>query len=190
MLSAERKLDDERRRLVGQRLDPDLAAVGLDEPAHDREAEAGAAVAGGLGAGAVERLEDPLALGLRDAGAAVDEAQQDAPADVAGADRDRVAARVAVGVLEQVRERPLELGGVGADRRQVGVDRDLERRPAGGRGRRSRRRATSSIERPLGVRLGGVGLQPREVEQVVDQPREAARLVGDRGGELGALARA
>ena len=42
---------------------------------------------------------------------------------------------------------------------------------------------------PLGVRLGGVGLQAREVEQVVDQPREAARLVGHRRGELGALRR-
>ena len=106
-LGRERQLDHERRRLAGQRLDPDLAAVGLDEPAHDRQPEAGAAVAGGLGPRAVERLEDPLALGLRDARAAVDEAQQDPPADVARADGDRVAVGVPVGVLEQVREGPL-----------------------------------------------------------------------------------
>ena len=84
-----------------------------------------------------------------------------------------------MGVLEQVRERALELGGVGAHRRQVAVDRDLER---------AVRQLRSSIaaphdlldRAPLGARLGGVGLQPREVEQVVDQAREPGRLLGDR----------
>ena len=42
---------------------------------------------------------------------------------------------------------------------------------------------------PLGMRLGGVGLQPREVEQVVDQAREPPRLLGHRRRELGALVR-
>ena len=71
-------------------------------------------MAGRLRARAVEGFEDPLALRLRDARPAIDDAQQDAAADVAGAHGDRVAARVAVRVLEQVGERALELGGVGA----------------------------------------------------------------------------
>ena len=186
VLALQRKLDDERGRLVGQRLDPDLAAVGLDEATHDRQPEAGAAVAGGGGAGAVEGLEDPFALGLWDARAAVDEAQHDAAADVASPHRDGVAVRVPVGVLQQVGERALELRGVGADRRQVGVDRDLE-----GVARKVEvvdRGPDDLLDRaPLRVGLGGVGFQAREVEQVVDQAREPARLDADGLGELAPL---
>src|SRR5690349_11961255 len=111
------KLDHERRRLVGQRLHPHAPAVGLHEAAHDRQAEPRAARAG-----AVERLEDPLLVRLGHAGTAIDDADQDAAADVPRAHRHRVAPRVALRVLEQVRERALELGGVGLDRRQVAVD--------------------------------------------------------------------
>ena len=136
-------------RSPAERLDPHPAAVGLDEAAHDRQPEARAAVAGGVGAGAVERLEDALPLGLRDARPAVHDAQQDAAADVAGADGHRMAAGVALGVLEQVRERALELGGVGAHGRQVAVDRDLERARRE-RGPRSRRRTTSSTDHHSG----------------------------------------
>ncbi len=134
-----RELDDEARALARERLDRHAPAVGLHEPAHDREPEPRAAVAGTRAAGAVERLEDAVALGGRDPGPAVDDADQQPPAGHAPADRDRVAARVARAVLEQVGERPLELGRVGAHERQVGVEREREalRRRAGDR--RSRR---------------------------------------------------
>ena len=55
------------------------------------------------------------------------------PADRAGAHRHRQAAAVARRVLQQVGERALQLGGVGAHERQVGVDGELDRlarRPA------------------------------------------------------------
>ena len=44
-LHLERQLDHERGSLAGQRLGPDVAAVGLDEPPGDRQPEARAAVA-------------------------------------------------------------------------------------------------------------------------------------------------
>src|SRR4051794_15044803 len=122
----DRQLDHERGRLVRQRLDPHPAAVGLHKAARDREPQTGAAVARGLGARAVERLEDPLLLGLGDAGPAVHDADQDAPADVARAHGHGMPAGMAVGVLEQVREGALELGGVGAHRRQVAVEGELK----------------------------------------------------------------
>ena len=54
-----------------------------------------------------------------------------------GADQHRPARREAHRVLEQVDEHPLELGGVGADEGEVGVEGDLDRL---GRARRERRR--------------------------------------------------
>ena len=54
------------------RFDAHVAAVQVDDPAGDREAEAGAAVIGGAGGvGAVETLEDPRRVGVGDAGALV-----------------------------------------------------------------------------------------------------------------------
>ena len=141
-----------------------------------------------VGAGAVERLEDPLHLRRRDRRAAIDDADEHAAAHVARPDRHGVAARVAARVLEQVRERALELRGVGAHQRQVVVEREVEgaRRQVevvdGG--------ADHLLQRaPRAVRLGGLRLEPREVEQVVDEAREARRLRADVGHELVVLRR-
>ena len=145
-----RELDHEARPLARQRLDPDPAAVGLHEPAHDRQPEARAAMAGARGAGAVERLEHALALRGRDAGPAVDDADEQPPAGHARAHRDRVAARVARAVLEQVGERALELGGVGAHERQVAVERRARGARAGSRRSSTAASITSSIEHHSG----------------------------------------
>ena len=66
----------------------------------------------------------------RDPGAAVHDPDHQPLSDDPRAHRDGVAARVARRVLEQVRERALELGGVGADQRQLGIDREGETRAA------------------------------------------------------------
>src|SRR6185312_5667095 len=100
----ERELHRERRPLAGERLDPDPPAVDRDQPARDREAEPRPAVPGTVGAGSVERLEDPLLLRGRDAGPAIDDADEQSPADGAGADRHGMTAGVARGVVEHVRE--------------------------------------------------------------------------------------
>ena len=82
--------------------------------------------------------------------------------------------RVALRVLDQVREHALELGGVGLHQRQVAVERRPRRAP----------RAVGVLERavddlldraPVAPRLGLARLQAREVEQLVDQPPRAAR---------------
>ena len=134
-----------------------------------------------LVAPAVERLEDPAALGGTDPRPLVDRpARPRAVRCRADVDRYGQPARVAHGVLEQVRERALELGGVGPDRRHVGIDGEPHvatgrRQPLAG-GVRRRPRA-----RPSPARLGAPGLEPRQVEQLVDERRELLALLDHRG---------
>src|SRR5262245_49850324 len=69
---------------------PDVAAVEVDDPAGDREAEAGAAGAGrARGVGAVEAFEHARAVGLGDARAVVDHLDRDGAVHTARADLDR-----------------------------------------------------------------------------------------------------
>src|SRR5205814_2072600 len=75
-----REGDRERRAAALLRLDPEPAAVELDEAARDREPEPRAA--------AVERLEDQRLLAGRDAGAVVRDAQDDLRTGVPGAPVD------------------------------------------------------------------------------------------------------
>ena len=149
-----------------------LAAVGLDEPAHDRQPEARAAVAGGLGAGAVEGLEDPLLLGLAGCPGR-------GPRRASGCGRRRRARARETGWPPEWRwafssRFANARSSWAASARTGGRSASIEtlKAPSG----------TSSIaarehlldRAPLGARLGGVGLQAREVEQVVDQAREPA----------------
>ena len=137
-------------------------------------------------AGAVEGLEDPLALALGDARAAVDDADDDARPDQPRADQDRLALAVDDGVLEQVGEGALELGRVGAERRQLGVERQPHRLAAGADRVPRRLQQPRQIDR-LAARLGVPGLQPRDVEQVLDQAREPLALLDHRLAQLVAL---
>ncbi len=97
-----------------------------------------------------------------------------------------MAAPVARRVLQQIRERALQLRGIGADQRQVGGDRQRE-----GPGRQ--RDVVDGgqhhlLDRaPLHARLGRARLQARHVEQVVDQARQPPGLAGDVGHELAVL---
>ena len=107
------------------------AAVGLDEALDDRQAEPRARVTGQLRRTAVERLEDPGEVLVRDAGPAIDDPDHQLLPDHARPHRDPLGAGVAHRVLEQVRERTLELGLVRPDERQVPVDGERHARPAG-----------------------------------------------------------
>jgi hypothetical protein len=89
-------------------------------------------------------------------------------------------------VLQQVGEGALELGGVGADQRHVGVER--EREGPGREGDVVDRREQDLLDRaPFHARLGRAGLQARHVEQVVDEARQALGLAGDVGHQLAVL---
>src|SRR5262249_54046095 len=94
----DRQLDHEAGPLADRRLDPEPAAVGLDEAPGDRQAEARAGVAVAALA-AVEGLEDPLLLGRADPRALVDDADRGVVAGRPGPHPDRSVAAVAGGVL-------------------------------------------------------------------------------------------
>ena len=111
------------------------AAHGLGEPAGQGEPEADAGGVVGV-AEALERGEDPVELGRRDARAAVDDPQLDAFAEAAAGDQRWAVGRAeSDGVADQVGDDPLEQAGVGEHLRQVvgHVDHDDRARPGRGR---------------------------------------------------------
>ena len=113
----ERQLDHERRAVPGLGLDADAAAVALDDPVREREAEP-RPDADRLGG--EEGIEDAgLHLG-RDAGAVVVELEADAVVAAAGLDADLALAvdRVA-GVHQQIQEDLIQLAGIAAHARQI-----------------------------------------------------------------------
>ena len=134
----ERQLDREHRALTGRRLGVHAAAVGLDEPAHDRQSQPGAGMRV-VRVVAVERLERAAQLRRVHARPAVDDADAHLAADDPRAHLDRMPAAVAPRVLEQVDEDALELGGVGPHERQVAVEGQREARRVAARRHRRRR---------------------------------------------------
>jgi hypothetical protein len=96
------------------------------------------------------------------------------PVALLGRDRDR---RVAVAhrVLEQVHEYPLEHEPVGDDG-EVGCDVELDRRPLGHRRRGDLGERAPQHERPR-VDLDRLRVEPREVEQLLEQPTQADPLL-------------
>src|SRR5262245_54950826 len=101
--------------------------MGEDDRAGDGEAEAGAGDGGQAGVGRAEELvEDAVEQVGRDAGAAVLDGDVEAAAgEGGGGDGDGGAGRgVLGGVLEQVGQDALELGGVGPEGREVVGDVD------------------------------------------------------------------
>ena len=95
-------------------------AVHLHESPDDREPEAGATVAGVVGAAPVEGLEDALALRLGDPRAPVDDADEDRSWSACARTSTGWPAEWRCEFSKQVHERALELGGVGLDQRQLG----------------------------------------------------------------------
>ena len=157
-------------------LRPEPAPVRFGEAAGDCEPEAGAVP----GCAAAEGLEQRLPLLVGQAGARVD----DVDAKLGGAglgpeEHARARRRVVERVVEEVCEDALDLGGVDLHRRRLGTD--LEPDAAGLGPETGERPAHELVHGPqLAVRLDGAGLEPREVEQLLDDTVEARRLGADR----------
>ena len=154
------------------RLEPEAAAVHLEEAARDREPEPRAARAVRVRA-ARERLEDRLAL-VRRRCPGRRRRRERRPRRFLGATSSVDRRRDLERVLEQVHERALELrastrtasGSAGSD--------DVDRVAAGAD--RVERPRDEAVDRPdLELRRGGARLEPRQVEQVRRRAGRAAR---------------
>src|SRR4051794_6414237 len=114
-----------RRRVLGA----DRAAVQLDDPPRDREAEAGAA-ARARRVRTVEALEDAAAVARRDPGPLVDHPELDAPSARDRTDDDLAAVgRVPDGVGDEVPQHLLHPLVVGVELERLGVDDDGDTQP-------------------------------------------------------------
>ena len=87
-------------------------------------------------------------------------------------------------VLEQVREHALDLHRIDADERRLAGDVDAIR--VGPRSS-TPRRTSSSTDHTSGSGSARARFEPREVEQVADEPREPVGVDGDRLEQLRAV---
>ena len=184
------KLTVNDRAGVPSGLQDDPSAVGLDEAAADREPEPGAAdrrppVDPGPrprknGSNTCERYRRGIPLPR-----SVTRTVTRPALAPAGDPHRRPGRRELDRVLDQVGEHPLELRRVGAHERQVGRQRELDRVVAAGVGGR---RGDDVVQvAPVGLRRHRAGLDPRQVEQVVDQLGQSRALGLDHLDQLGAL---
>src|SRR5205085_11728471 len=172
----QRELDYETRALPHLRLDADAPAVQLEKAARDREPQARALVLGPCAGGAIERQKDALVFAARDSRPLIDDQHPYAVAHGAGAYRHGLLAGVSRGVLQHVREGPLELTGIAVKQRHAGFDRELEQdRVIAHLLDRLLQHLVDRI--PHQPRLGAAGLQHRQVEELLDQLPEASRRV-------------
>ena len=140
----------------------------------------------GRSASTVEGLEDTLALGRIDAGSLIDDADHDPVAGPARVYRDRTLAGVAAGVLEQVGQRALELGGIGAKLGHPVVNNE----PDAGPGPRSPSlaAATRSSTETQSVRGAAPPAWSRERSSSLStRSGEPSGLLDDDRAQLGAL---
>jgi hypothetical protein len=163
----------------------DLTALRDDEAADDRETEAEAAGAGGVAA--LKFLKETLTHRGREAGAAVGDGEENADAgvvDAGGEENRRGGGRMVRGVEEEVGDDLLHERGVGAEEREVVGNGDLERM--------GDERITDAVEggvdeivgiAPIEAGLECAGFEARLVEEIIDEPIEAAGGGGDFRGE-------
>ena len=125
----ERQLDEECRTNSLARFDPDAASHASDEFPADVEAEAGAADSPGhVRVEAVELLEDPLLLGLRNTDALVADRYAKVSSTLLEPDLDTAGARrILDRVGHEVRDHLPELVGVRGDCSERGGRHELER---------------------------------------------------------------
>ena len=124
-----RQLHDHPAAARLARLGADRAAVGVDDPARDRQPEPGAAVArGARRVGAVEALEHPLGLGGRDAGPLVGDHDRGAAGGrgVGAQPHAALGRRVADRVVEQVGDHLVQPLGVAGGLQVAGLDAHLQ----------------------------------------------------------------
>ena len=177
------KNEREGRAPPGLALDPDRAAMELDEAPGQRQAEAGAfRLAQVVAAGLAEFLEHQRLLVLGDADAGVDDGDLDRVLEPARAQRDAPARG---GELDRVREQVdddlLELADVGDPVAEAVLDLERQHQAVAAGPLADQRRAVVEQHRQRGPRqieLHPAGLDLREVEDVVDQREQVvARAV-------------
>ena len=169
------------------RLHPDAPTVRLGESARDCETKAASAPDAGS---PLERVEDPVSVGLGDTGASVVNADDGPSRGRSGQHFDRIGrGRELQGVLDQVDEHPLDVRCVDAKRRQVRWQRHLN--TIGVRAELLERPRQQRVHRPqLRLAQGRTGFEPREIKEVFDESLEAAHLDPNRLEELSPLHRA
>src|SRR4051794_11468398 len=179
--SGRRQREPEPAALAHRRVDAEGAAVALDDALGDREAQAGAGLAGG-GAEALEGLEEARALGRVDAGAVVDDLHAHVTLDQARPhDHARSAGRGELHrVGQQVAQRGLDVAQLGV-RVDVGRHVDLhlgavlvDRRAQLGQHADHRVGDDDRVAAHPGGLRG-----PRVAQQVVDEPAHALDAAGD-----------
>ena len=177
-----RKPEGDRRAASarpGQRLDP--AAVGLDQAAADRQAEARPGCLLVAGAHAIEHVEHGVARFRRDAGALVAHAHAHALAVQRRCDLDPTTGRrVFGGVVENVDQHLLDENRVDVEDRHVLRDLhfDVQR---GERPRHLLERPADDLAQidPFAVRLQRAVAEPGHVEQVLDEAVQPLALLED-----------
>ena len=180
----------EGRARAGRALGRDVAAHQLGEPAHDREAEPGAAEAArGRGIRLRERLEQALAALLVDADAGIGD--REAHRGAAAADRRRRGAHRDAAVLGEFQriaekiEQDLPHARRVADQRVVRAGLDRAGQHQALRGRLRLERAHHAVDQAgeredRGLELEPAGLDLGEVEHVVDDAQQRVRRVAHR----------
>src|SRR5215211_3896876 len=182
-----RQLDKECRADSLTRFDPDRPPHPSDQLAADVEAETGAGDCDAHVREAVESLEDPLLLGLRNANALVADGYAKAGPPRFESDLDTAGAtRILDCVGHEVRENLLELVAVRGDRGQSGKCSELERELIGGMHARG-------LDDPVCdgrdvdwlAREGrSSGLELAREKDIADKTREPLGLMRDDGEEL------
>jgi hypothetical protein len=179
------EIEDDSGAAAGGVLDPDAPAVCHDDRLRDRKTKSAAwEIARAVAAD--EGLEDPLAIGRRDARSVVDDTHAYQVSEHGGRQLNLAAPRrVAKRVLQQVREDLVYLERVDGDIREIrtedgpgGDTRLVETRP------HPREHRGRDLVQGDGLRRQSEGAcpDPGEVHDVADEPVQSIRLLED-GGE-------
>src|SRR6266852_3066650 len=181
LLRCQRDGEVERRTVTDSALDPDLAAMHLDDLLNDREAQAGPGYRlGGAAADPPEAFEDMLDLVRRDAQPGVGDADERKTAVGAGRQRHRPAiGRVLDRIVDEVAQDLDETVAISVDDREARIEIGLE---VDDHGRRRRGPGHDVGEHLVDVDLGQADAHPArlhavEVEHVADQAVDPVRVI-------------
>src|SRR2546426_489705 len=172
-----RQRERERRAATDLALDPQPAAVELDEAPRQRQPESGAlALARVVGPDLTELLEDRVVVVGRDANAGVADGDLDRPVGEMGGDAD---ASALGGELDRVREQVdqhlLDLTFVADDLTHTGIDSEIHAEAVARGALADERKGVLERERHAEVRqleVHAAGFDLGQIEDVVDQREE------------------
>ena len=127
-LNDDREREGKSRALARLRLDPDLAAVHLNDPLGDGQPQAGATFLLGDGiVGLLELLKQPRLTGSGDAGSRVTDRDMECAIVSFGLDGDFARIRELNGVAHKIDQDLRQAAAIAAARRQFGSQLELER---------------------------------------------------------------